>query len=153
MYCDLCTVPHSTYRYGNYSREETIHGQKLYVVIPYIFLIKSVLGRSLGIKLGQNVFWGRILICKLIFVHIVIEWPLTRIHSYDIMVLTDQVLSRSNVQILGDATDALTTITTSPKQNWDAVLLFFQIKCQDNLDWILCSLINLLTNGNAMQIS
>ena len=79
-----------------------------------------------------------------------VEWPPSRIHSYEIIDLKDKDLSFSNVHILGDATVALTTIKTSPKQNWDAVLLFFQIKCQDNLDWNLFSL-NLLTNSNAMQ--
>ena len=39
---------------------------------------------------------------------------LSRIHPYDIIDLTDNDLSRSNVQTLGDATVALTTIKTSP---------------------------------------
>ena len=40
----LCTVTfdHSTYRCGNYSREEIIQGRKLFAEIRYTFLVVSL---------------------------------------------------------------------------------------------------------------
>jgi hypothetical protein len=35
------TFDHSTYRCGNYSREETIQGRKLFAEIRYILYLKS----------------------------------------------------------------------------------------------------------------
>ena len=51
----LCTVTfaHSTYRCGNYSREETIQGRKLYEEIRYMFCDQKSTARSAQINMVE----------------------------------------------------------------------------------------------------